>query len=647
MSNLPAPESATLTIDQLRLSPFNVRLNAVDARPTAPLKASIAAAGVEQSLAVHPMRGSTKLWGVLAGGRRYRCVRELVDEGVLPADFPVPVLIHHAADVEIVARSLDENLMRKDLRSYEVCAAIVREHRLGRTIEQIAERHGQETTWVQRAVRLGSLNPQVFEAYASGRLSTEQAQAFGATADLELQGTAFAALIAGPEHGRTPAAIRAWLRVDDHEAGKLLRFIGEETYYAAGGAFEPNLFADGGDESGRVTDDPLLRRLADAKITALREATRAELARPDLRFVPQGPRAEYGGPEWMLLVTPEETGGRRTIPDGDIVAAIAIGDDGAPDVTFWWTSRKAMSAASGEKARATPPRARVERIAAGAAIGQQYDNSRQAADAAIKEEAGLTQDGTAILRSVRRSILRAALIQSAREGRPLGRDYLVWAQLRLILSRAGKFGEAEREAQVGMRRLCGLDGDSDAAAKQIDATEAGKIWSKALRELQGQSFLTETDLGAALLDFLNAPQAMRDLAGAVVAGMALERSLDADGYRVPVHDTLAVQARVAHPQGIRHYWQPSTAFLELLPTAERRSVAQPFVDRSAFETWGKLKSAELTPLVLRVVQGTAPSAKKSMQVAAAQWVHPLLAFNRSDRTLADVYAEQAELEDAE
>lgn len=622
MPNLPPPRAATLTIDQLRLSPFNVRLNQVDARPTAPLKASIAAAGIEQSLAVHPMRGHKNQWGVLAGGRRYRCVRELVDEKVLPADFAVPVLIHDVEDVELVARSLDENLMRKDLRFYETCAAMVREQRLGRSAKEIATRHGQELTFVRRALRLGELAKPVFDAFAEGRISTDQAQAFGATADLALQQAAFAALMAGPEHGRTPAAIRAWLRIDDQEVAKLLRFAGDE-YRAGGGAFEPDLFADGLDASGRVTDEPLLRRVADEKVQALRVRTRERVGRPDLRFVPAPPQAaHYAGPEWSLHIPLE---GDAKLPEGEVVGHIAIGEDGEPEVTFWWANRAARDGKV-KPAAAPKPLHAPGPVKAGAAIGHQFDDSRLKADALIKEEAGLTAEGTATLRSIRRAILRAALIKDARDGRQLGRDYLVFAQCRLLLPRDLVFGP--RDAEVGMKRLTATDPDGETARAQIEASEAGKAWQGAIRDLKGEPFLTERDHAAAFLDFCNAAPATKELAAAVVAGIALERSLDAAGYECPVHDALAVQARVAHPAGIRRWWRPSPAFLRMLPRAEQLAIAEPFVERAAFGTWQRLKVDELTPLVLKVVTGASTSVRKSLAAAAAEWVHPLLRFRR-------------------
>ena len=639
--------STTLTIDQLRLSPLNVRTNQVDQAATSALEASIKSEGLLQALSVHPMRGNVKVWGVFAGGRRYRSIRALVDRGDLPKDFEVAVVVHEAPDAEIVARSLAENMLRRDLRPYEECAAIARENKLGHTPEQIAQRHGQEIDWVRRLVRLGNLAKPVFDAFAAGRLSADQAKAYGATEDHALQVAAFEAIDGRAEHARKADAIRAWLRINDAEEGKLLRFVGADAYRDAGGGYELDLFADPADERGRVADAPLLRRLAESKVEALRAEARTLVNRPDLRFVPQPPHGAYGGPDYTLMVVPEGDDGNARLPEGDVVACVQVLPTGDGETSFWWASRKAMDDATKPARAARPERAERRRplsvisLDAGAAIteGNGYE-ARQKADALIKEEAGLTAEGTHVLRSLRRAILRAALVQDAREGRVLGRDYLVWAQLRILLPTTGSFGASQ--AQVGMKGIGRGDTDVDAARDQINASQAGKHWQAAIRELQGQSFMTEADLAAAFLDFRNAPQKTRDIAAAVVAGIAIERSLDADGYQVPVHDTVAVQARVATDRAIRHWWTPTPAFLAMLPRAERLAIAEPFVERVVFGTWQRLRADELTPQILKVVTGAATSLRKTMQIAAAQWVHPLLRFRTDARVSPAEQLEAAE-----
>ena len=626
--------SMTLCIDQLILSDLNVRTNQADATETAALEASIMAEGLIHPLAVHELLLHPGRYGVFAGGRRYRSIRNLVDRGALPVEWPIAVTLHNVAPVEIVARSLDENMLRRQLQPYEEYAALALEAQLGRTPEQLAERHGQRLLWIQQALRLGQLAPEVFEALERGDLSVDQARAIGATADQDLQREAWQRFSQMPAAARTPATIRAWLCVGDQDAGRLLRFVGEDAYRFAGGGWEADLFSEGADEVGRVTDDPLLRQLADAKIEALRASTRTVTNRPDLRFIPQAPRGEYGGPDYVLAITPEEQDGRLPLPDGDVAAVIEIALSGEATISYWWADRKAYNAAhratanvEAKATRSAPLRA-AGKVSPGAAIGQKYDDSRQKADAAIKDETGFTKDGVDALRSIRRSILRAALVRDARDGRTLARDYLVWAQLRMLVSHNGDpFGTAD-EKVTGMRRLAagGLETDGDIARGIIGSSEAGKIWGKAVAELQQESFLRDKDLAGAFLDFLAAHEGKRALAAAIVTGLALERSLDAYGYDIAVHDVLAVQARLSHPASVRRWWQPSEAFLRLIPRTELLAIAEPMMERATFGTWQRLRVDELLPLVLKLVTGKATSVRRSMATAAADWVHPLLAF---------------------
>lgn len=620
----------TLTIDQIEESPHNVRTNDFAKTHTEALEASILAKGLLQRIIVHPLENGR--YGAIAGDRRRRSIRNLTQRGALPRDWPVPVDLREGLSIaDLIDISLDENFRRLDLEPYEVYAAVVALKDAGLSVEDISTRQGQSMTWVRQALRLGDLAPPVFAALRENRISIEQARAFGAVADRQLQAQAFDALMAGPPAARTEAAIRAWYRIEDREAEKLLRFVGVEAYREAGGWYEHDLFDTGADARGRVSDDLLLRRLADTKKDALRAAIRTKVGRPDLRFEREAPRnPEFGGQDAMLYVQPGGSD-ESELPEGDVVAVLRIEDDGTSDVSFWWASRKALAQATGP-AKLAPKRPSTLR--SGSALDGRGDgiDDRRKADAAIREDAGLTAEGTQTLRSARRSILRAALIDEARRGPGhLGRDYLVWAQLRMHLSTAGQYGYPERAQEVGMVRLGTPDQHLMPSATCVEA--ADEVFANAIAQLGRERFMTDPDLPIAFDYFLSTDQSTRDLAAAVVAGLALERSLEADGYRVPVHDTLAARAGIRGPRDIRQWWTPDAAFLDLLPTAERLAITEPFVDGATLESWRKKRSAELTALVGRVVDGTAPSIRRSLREAARAWVHPLLMFRRGGHPL--------------
>lgn len=96
--------------------------------------------------------------------------------------------------------------------------------------------------------------------------------------------------------------------------------------------------------------------------------------------------------------------------------------------------------------------------------------------------------------------------------------------------------------------------------------------------------------------------------------MTLARSMNAEGYIVPLHDDLAHQAGYGYEPGLRELWEPTEAFVELLPKAQRLALAEPHVDRMAFRTWGNLKSSELVGQVTRAL------------LRAKTFVHPMLGF---------------------
>ena len=132
--------STTLLIDQLCLSPLNVRTYSPDAEDTAGLQASILADGLINPIAVHQMKGSKTKWGAVAGGRRYRAIKALIGNGDLPADYQVRVnVLDGLNDAELIEHSITENLVRRDLRQHELYAGVARAAARGHGVEQIAK----------------------------------------------------------------------------------------------------------------------------------------------------------------------------------------------------------------------------------------------------------------------------------------------------------------------------------------------------------------------------------------------------------------------------------------------------------------------------------------------------------------------------
>lgn len=620
--------STTLPIGQIEISPLNVRTYRPDQTDTAGLEASILAEGLLNAIDVHPMRGRKNYWGAIAGGRRTRAIKALVDRGDLPADWPVPVNLHEGlSDAQLVELSITENLIRRDLREHELFAGVARAARLGHDVEQIAHGTGQrDTRVVARWLRLGRLAPPVFAAFTEGTIDRAQAQAYAATEDRDLQAAVFAQLSAGFLH--KPKDISAAMNIGDAVQRRHLSFVGEVVYRGAGGRYELDLFADTEDR-GRVVDAGILARLVEEKLATIRDQVRVNTQRRDLRFVPEPPHTNYGYPDNQLVVMPKKKGEHLELPAGSIVAHIEIDAAGEPNVSYWWESRKAKfgtdKPGAGKPVSAAASAPRVDRSQIGDAIGDPY-RARPQADAAIREEDGLTFEGTNVMLALRKAIVRGALLADAREGGDVAGDYLAWSQARAL------FGGFD-DGKLGISKLppesdVGMGGVLDAMRGHVAASPAGIALKAALEELHAHPSM-QGDLAAGFLLFRAAPPALKRLAASIAAGIALRRSLNAPGYAVPLHDAIVAEAGAADDAEVRHHWSPTREVLDFFPKAQRLTMADEVVPEAVRRNWSKLKSGDLTDALLRALP--------------ADWVHPLLHFDAGAGRAA---ANQPELAEA-
>lgn len=608
------PSTTTLLIDQLCLSPLNVRTYSPDAEDTAGLQASILADGLINPIAVHQMKGGKTKWGAIAGGRRYRAIKALIGNGDLPADYAVRVnVLDGLSDAELIEHSITENLIRRDLREHELYAGVARAAARGHGVEQIAKGIGQpDVGTVSRWLRLGRLAPPIFEAFRAEKISLGQATAFAAVEDQELQRVTFERLTPiNPTHP-TPADIRKAMKVGDVRAQRELAFVGADAYRAAGGRFDQDLFADVAEERGRIVDEGKLQQLVDDKIAIVRTEIRATTARPDLRFVPDQPKDQWDSVDHQLSVNakPRAEGGLE-LPDGDIVAHIEIDATGAPIVSYWWASRKAKF--GNEKPAA--PIAAIPRTPA-PATESPFDAHHRVE--ATREGDGLTIDGTFAMSAVRKVVLRAALIDDAKDFGTVGLDYLVWAQARALLT------TGYRQQRLGIRiiagdSLVGVSHDALALAREhAAATEAAKIAAKAVLTISQQDFFTDDDLETAFMAYRAASPEIKSLTAATIAGFVLERSLATPELRCAVHDVVASEAGIG-TDNFRKYWMPTGDMLDMFPKAQRLAIAEPFVDVPTLAAWAKAKSADLTTGVLTLLTRAGSRGLR--------WVHPLLRFS--------------------
>lgn len=267
----------SVKVKNLSLSKDNVRKSNREVGIDS-LAANIAAQGLLQNLVVTPLK-KAGTFTVKAGGRRLRALQRLIEQGALPADHTVPVLVL-SDDDNATEASLAENFQRVPMNPADECTAFNFLIQKGMTAEDVAKRQGVTTRFVEQRVRLAELAPCVFEALAAGEITLGVAQAYAVTTDVDRQARVFTQM-SNSYYGDNPDNIRrailnGTVKANDAKA----RFVGRDAYVAAGGRIEGDLFATEGDENWIDVD--LIEMLAAKKL----EAAAAELAQAEgLAFV--------------------------------------------------------------------------------------------------------------------------------------------------------------------------------------------------------------------------------------------------------------------------------------------------------------------------------------------------------------------------
>lgn len=260
----------------LFLSHLNVRKDKSDAgiRELAEL---IAAEGVLQNLVGYREtkgKGKNKKTRVVvvAGGRRYRAVGLLIDEGRLTNEIVIPCLL--TTPERAVSKSLVENTGRLDLHpadQFEAFRDLVKE---GRSVVEIAAAFSVSDLVVRRRLRLANVHPDFLAFYRNGEIKLDHMMALAVTDDTKRQQAAWKAL---PESQRTPEALRRLLTESEIALNRpLAKYVGLEAYEAAGGSVRNDLFAEDPEVGTLLMDPALVERLARAKLEKEAEVLRPE-----------------------------------------------------------------------------------------------------------------------------------------------------------------------------------------------------------------------------------------------------------------------------------------------------------------------------------------------------------------------------------
>ena len=262
------PAIRSIPLDRLELSPANVRKTVAAKTAFAELKASIASHGLLENLVVracNPNADGSKRYAVIAGGRRLTALIDLAREDVLAHDFPVPcrVIGNGAADNEL---SLAENMVRVAMHPADQVQAFGALADAGATVADIAARFGVAERTVEQRLRLGNAAPELLDAYRVDEIDLDTLKAFAITADRERQMAVWEQV---KEQSYRPSGwqIKRMLTEDRVPATSITaHFVGVDTYEAAGGRLDRDLFADE-DERGVWLEDPdLLDKLATERL---------------------------------------------------------------------------------------------------------------------------------------------------------------------------------------------------------------------------------------------------------------------------------------------------------------------------------------------------------------------------------------------
>ena len=235
------------------------------------LAASIAAHGLRQNLNVQPS-GDGEKFEVVAGGRRLRAMKLLAQGGKLAKDAPVKCLVlgegEDAQEISLVENTLRTAMHPDD--QFEAFRALIEDK--GVSVEDTAARFGVTPSVVKQRLKLANVSPKLRALFRKGGMDLDHVMAFAISDDHAAQERVWAGL---PDWNRDPSAIKDALTEDSIPmTDRLAKFVGLDTYLAAGGTVTRDLFDD--ECEGYLSDRALVMQLADARLEQQVETVKAE-----------------------------------------------------------------------------------------------------------------------------------------------------------------------------------------------------------------------------------------------------------------------------------------------------------------------------------------------------------------------------------
>ena len=267
---MTAPYIEMIPLKALKPSEHNVRKTPATAEEDAELEASIEAHGVRQNLQVllsEPADGADT-YEVVAGGRRFAALLRIAQKGGsikgirVDGEYPVPCLVVDEHE-EVTEISLVENVVRAGMHPADQMEAFEKLHTAGHTVEEIAARFGLTPLTVEKRLKLGTVHPEILQAYRDEELNMEAVMAFTLCPDPEEQRAVFQELGGRAAEWAIRDRFTGEKMSSTHAAAQ---YVGLEAYEQAGGTFTRDLFTDLAGSQVFLDDPPLMRSLAAKKL---------------------------------------------------------------------------------------------------------------------------------------------------------------------------------------------------------------------------------------------------------------------------------------------------------------------------------------------------------------------------------------------
>jgi ParB family chromosome partitioning protein len=259
-------------LNRLKASPKNARKTPHSPATIEAFAASIKVKGVLQPPVVEVERDGegvpTGNYLVTIGEGRRQGLRLLAKRKAIKRTHPVRVIVDAENDAHEI--SLDENMTREAMHPADQFEAFQRlAVEKGYGAEEIGARFGVSAHVVRQRLRLGSAAPELMAAYRAGTLALDQLTAFCVSEDQDRQRQVLEQV--GP-HTPAYAIRRAMTEAKVSVGDRRVRFVGVETYEAAGGPVLRDLFTEDG--GGWLEDVALLDRLVGEKLAGLADEAR-------------------------------------------------------------------------------------------------------------------------------------------------------------------------------------------------------------------------------------------------------------------------------------------------------------------------------------------------------------------------------------